>query len=144
MENELTALEQYVCDWVQLTFKDDDVTPNGESVAAEFHIGVIRGGAILARLRRLGLIPKSNRMQLTKSCNQGSRDEMTYKFIREYIRENGWAPSQREISDHISGSLQTVNSDLQRLQKNGLIKMGPFPRQIRVVESVMKEAEVTM
>lgn len=144
METELTALEQYVCNWVQLTFKDGDVTPNGESVAAEFHIGVIRGGTILARLRRLELIPKSNRMQFTKSCRQGTRHESVMQFIREYITEHGWAPSQREISSHIAGSLQTVNADLQRLQKQGLIQMGPFPRQIRVVASVMKDGSVTM
>jgi sulfur relay (sulfurtransferase) DsrC/TusE family protein len=144
MENELTALESYICDWVKNTFGENDITPDGHAVAAEFKIGAVRGAAILARLRRLELIPKSNRMRITKSSNQGARHESTMEFIRNYIAEHGWAPSQREISDHISGSLQTVNADLQRLQKQGLIKMGPYPRQIRVVESVMKEAEVTM
>jgi DNA-binding FadR family transcriptional regulator len=144
MEIPLSDFKTRIEMWVNETYGPDDETPNGEIVSEEFQISETRAANILAALRRERRIPPSNRLRRKYHLRQGSRHELTFEYIRDYIEEHGWAPSQREISQHIEGSLQTVNSDLQRLQKNGLIKMGPFPRQIRVVESVMKEAEVTM
>jgi DNA-binding transcriptional ArsR family regulator len=144
MENELTALETYIRDWVNSKFGPDDETPNGEDVSKEFKIGAVRGSAILARLRKLGEIPPSNRIRMRSRSRRTTRHGSTFEFIQDYIEKNGWAPSQREIAEFVSGSLQTVNSDLRRLQEQGLIEIGPHARQIRIVGSVMKEAEVTM
>jgi hypothetical protein len=144
MEIPLSDFKTRIEMWVNETFSPDDETPNGETVGEEFQIGEARAANILAALRREGRIPPSNRLRRKHSTRQGSRHKLTYQFISDYIAEHGWAPSQREISQYIEGSLQTVNADIRRLQKQGLIEVGPFPRQIRIVGSVMKESEVTM
>ncbi len=144
MEIPLSDFKTRIEIWVNETYGPNDETPNGEIVGEEFQIGAARAANILASLRRERRIPPSNRLRRKYDAQQGSRHQLTYKYICDYIEEHGWAPSQREISQHIEGSLQTVNADIRRLQQQGLIEVGPFPRQIRVVGSVMKESEVAM
>lgn len=58
-----------------------------------------------------------------------------YKFLIDYIKENGYSPSYKEIAEGIGiKSRSTVMEKLQRLQKKGKIQMkASSPRAIRIL-----------
>ena len=64
--------------------------------------------------------------------------------IRRFQLENGWAPSQRELAEMLGCQPDRVNSVIAKLAVDGLIEVGPHPRQIRIVGSVMKIPEVAL
>ncbi len=58
----------------------------------------------------------------------------TYQFIIDFIKENGYSPSYREIANGVGCALCTVVSRLEKLVEFGMIKMKPeSPRTISVV-----------
>lgn len=58
----------------------------------------------------------------------------TYHFIINFIKENGYSPSYREIANGTGRTLSTTASRLEKLVKYGMIKMKPeSPRTISVV-----------
>lgn len=57
----------------------------------------------------------------------------TYKFIINFIKENGYSPSYREIAKGVGCALSTVVSRLEKLVDFGMIEMKPnAPRTIKV------------
>ena len=57
---------------------------------------------------------------------QGERGEQVYNFLVEYIKENGYAPSIREISAGTSlNSISNVYKHLTALSLMGKIEMKP-------------------
>lgn len=54
----------------------------------------------------------------------------TYKFIVDFIKENGYSPSYREIADGVGCALSTVVSRLEKLVEFGMIKMKPESSRI--------------
>lgn len=72
-----------------------------------------------------------NRIKHTKGTNL----ERVYDFIVEFMKENGYAPSIREIcagADLVSTS--SVYRHLLKLEDDGKIEMKPYsPRAIKVI-----------
>lgn len=66
-----------------------------------------------------------------------TRDEVL-AFIAEYMRENSWAPSYREIGKAVGvSSTSTVKEHIDRLDFDGLIRFGHGPRKIAVTDKGM-------
>ena len=60
--------------------------------------------------------------------------EMIYQFIRTYIEQHGYSPSQREIADGCYISLGSVYNHLIRLEIQGRIYRDPGKsRSIHIV-----------
>lgn len=58
----------------------------------------------------------------------------TYQFIIDFIKENGYSPSYREIANGVGCALSTVVGRLEKLVKFGMIEMkANVPRTISVV-----------
>lgn len=58
----------------------------------------------------------------------------TYQFIINFIKENGYSPSYREIAKGVGCALSTVVSRLEKLVEFGMIEMQPNAlRTIKVV-----------
>lgn len=71
-----------------------------------------------------------------KSVKRGiSTRKEVYDFLVNYFKENGYAPSMREICNGTGlKSTSSVNSQLQVLERMGKIEMKHnFPRAIRIV-----------
>lgn len=47
--------------------------------------------------------------------------EITYQFIKEYIKKNGYSPSMREIADNTKRSLDTIFNHVYLLKEQGKI-----------------------
>ena len=58
-----------------------------------------------------------------------------YDFLVEFFKNNGFAPSVREIGEAVGlNSTSTVTHHLEKLEKDGKIEMkGKAPRAIRLV-----------
>lgn len=63
------------------------------------------------------------------------RDYETYKFIIDYIKENGHSPSYREIADGVGvRAVSTIAERVHKLESMGKIKTKmDIPRTISVV-----------
>lgn len=58
----------------------------------------------------------------------------TYQFIIDFIKENGYSPSYREIANGVGCALSTVVGRLEKLVEFGMIEMkANVPRTISVV-----------
>lgn len=53
--------------------------------------------------------------------------------ITTHQEAHGWPPSQRELSALVGLSVSTVNHHLDGLDRDGYIRRGIGPRQIRVL-----------
>ena len=75
-----------------------------------------------------------------------SRQESIFEFILEYIQEEGYPPSIREIGQRFKiGSLRGVTVHLDALAKKGYIERNNTPRSIKVVHpSVQPAARATL
>lgn len=63
------------------------------------------------------------------------RQAVVLEEIRAHIRENGWAPSVRELGARIGvTSTSTTQAHLDALEREGLIVRGGGNRTLRVVE----------
>jgi repressor LexA len=51
--------------------------------------------------------------------------ELIYRYIKEYIAEEGYPPDYREIASDCSISLGSVTYHLDNLEANGYIKRQP-------------------
>ena len=59
----------------------------------------------------------------------------TYQFIIDFIKENGYSPSYREIANGVGCALCTVVSRLEKLVEFGMIEMkANVPRTIRIAK----------
>ncbi|OBZ15148.1 winged helix-turn-helix transcriptional regulator [Bacillus sp. FJAT-26390] len=71
------------------------------------------------------------------------RQAVTFNFIVDFIRKNGYPPSVREIGEGVGlASSSTVHGHLERLEKKGYIKRnaeGGRPRSLQITG--MREAE---
>ncbi len=67
----------------------------------------------------------------------------TYQFIIDFIKENGYSPSYREIANGVGCALSTVVRRLEKLVEFGMIEMKPnCQRTIKVTGySYVKEGE---
>ena len=62
------------------------------------------------------------------------REKMILDYIREYLAENGWAPTYQEIADAVDlKSKSDVGRYLRSLEKKGLIKRGDGPRMLALI-----------
>lgn len=69
-------------------------------------------------------------------------EEEVFRFIVEFIDENGWAPSYREITDGTSlRSTATTLEYVHRLSLGGYILSGGGARKILVTEKGRKRFE---
>ncbi len=62
-----------------------------------------------------------------------ARQETILQFLFEYIQENGYPPSIREVGERFRiGSLRGVTVHLEALEKKGYIERSNTPRSIRI------------
>lgn len=47
--------------------------------------------------------------------------EITYQYIKEFIKKNGYSPSMREIADNTKRSLDTIFNHVYELKEQGKI-----------------------
>lgn len=74
-----------------------------------------------------------NPLSLETRRDQGRRQRQAIMdFLRAYMAEHGWAPSMREIADHIGTYPPNVMQHLRKLQAEGKIVLGGGPRMIRI------------
>lgn len=65
----------------------------------------------------------------------------TYQFIIDFIKENGYPPTYREIASGVGCALSTVVGRLEKLEALGMIEVKPnAPRTIRIAK-YFKERE---
>ena len=69
--------------------------------------------------------------------------QVVLAFIRKYIRQNGFAPSMREIGDGAGlSSLSSVSHQLFQLERAGKIRRNPaISRSIVLVETEVDVGE---
>lgn len=66
---------------------------------------------------------------------------MVLQFIKNYIDDNGWAPTVREIMPVVgNNSTSNVLYHLNNLQTDGLIRREPFKARAMAVTDEGKEA----
>lgn len=64
------------------------------------------------------------------------------EYITGYIRENGYAPSYREVAEHFGiSSTATVHEHVKNLERKGFLTSDDSARSISVEEAVMRAAE---
>ncbi len=69
------------------------------------------------------------------------RQQEILRFIGEYIEEEGYPPSIREIGDRFRiGSLRGVTVHLDALEKKGYIERNSTPRSIRITHPAYQTA----
>ena len=66
----------------------------------------------------------------------GERQKQIYKYIKNYIEENRYSPTSREITSGVGlKSVSTVHGHLVKMRENGYIDyIDSLPRTIRVLE----------
>ena len=71
-----------------------------------------------------------------RNHSSGERQEMIFKYIKEFLLEKGYPPSVREIGKAVGlKSSSTVHGYLARLEEAGLIKRDPTkPRAIDILD----------
>jgi DNA-binding GntR family transcriptional regulator len=67
-----------------------------------------------------------------------------FNELRSQMLAHGWAPSQRALAEATGFTVSRVNYLLQVLKHQGLIELGPNPREVRIVGSSMVIPEITM
>ncbi len=79
-------------------------------------------------------------MNLTK------RQHEIYEYVREFLDENGYAPSLEEIAGHFGlSSVATVHEHLENLQSKGMLRRDPNrSRAVEVVRSPAARAAVEL
>lgn len=70
--------------------------------------------------------------------------QLVYNALVAHINTHVWPPSQRDIVAVTGLTLSRVNYLLQVMRSQGLIELGPNPREVRIVGSRMVMPEVTM
>lgn len=67
------------------------------------------------------------------------------QFIQDHLKENGWPPSMREMSDHFRWNSTNAASDhLRRLSVKGYVVVAPrVSRGIRLTEKALEVLQVT-
>ncbi len=75
-----------------------------------------------------------------------SRQEAILHFVLDYVQENGYPPSIREIGEKFKiGSLRGVTVHLDALEKKGYIERSNTPRSIKITHPAYQPAQrVTM
>lgn len=101
-----------------------------------------RLGVSVATVRR---VRAATREQMPRHAPKADREaKMVYDAIARHISEHMWAPSQRDLSTTTGLTLSRVNYLLQYMRGQGLIELGPNPREIRIVGSSMVIPQVTL
>jgi repressor LexA len=74
--------------------------------------------------------------------NLTKRQKEILDFVNEFIEDNGYAPSYREIGDHFKlSSTATVAEHVQGLENKGFLKTDPNEaRSIEIIENERAEA----
>lgn len=72
-----------------------------------------------------------------------ARRKQILAFIIQYMTDNGYAPSNRDIGDGVGlKSTESVKRHLDKLEKDGKIKTKPYqPRAISVVGYEFRKVE---
>lgn len=104
-------------------FMEQNPQARAAAVSEQFNISRSSADALL---REIGVIRPRSRL------NPDDKDQMVREFLEVSIATHGWAPSVREIGDGTGLGPNVAWSTLRRLAEQGLIEIGPYPRQIRL------------
>lgn len=71
-----------------------------------------------------------------------TRDRI-YKYLKEYIEENGKSPSIEEIRKHLMlAGTGTIYNHIERLEKDGLVEIGRVRNMKKFSKITVKEAKM--
>jgi DNA-binding transcriptional regulator YhcF (GntR family) len=111
--------------------------PSRIDIAAKFGINVVTVNKVLLADPNHDRTPKVKEKERTEG-------NLVLEELRKQTLENGWAPSQRDIAEATGLMVSRVNYLLQVMKHQGLIEIGPHPRQVRITGSKMVIPQVTM
>jgi len=111
--------------------------PSRVDIAARFGINVVTVNKVLLA------DPNHERTPKVKE-KERAEGNLVLEELRRQTLENGWAPSQRDIAEATGLMVSRVNYLLRVMKHQGLIEIGPHPRQIRITGSKMVIPQVTM
>ena len=138
----ITTDPQIVVDYYNNVFDQRGERPTQREVAIALQISpAVVSKAVASNEDKIqGKRPDAGRKPVTDD----PFDAKTMAFLRGYTINNGWAPSQREVADAVGCSVTKINALLARLAAEGLIELGPHPRQIKITGSVLRMPEITL
>lgn len=111
--------------------------PSRVDIAAKFGINVVTVNKVL--------LAEPTYERSTKVREGEKRDaNLILNVLRRSTLNEGWAPSQRELAEETGLMVSRVNYILRVLKHEGIVELGPHPRQIRIVGSKMVIPSVTL
>jgi DNA-binding transcriptional regulator YhcF (GntR family) len=93
---------------------------------------------------RKALVSVGRQQRATSLAKEQTETAVLFDAIRSSVSENVWPPSQRDLAAATGYTISRVNYLLAVLKHQGLIDLGPNPREIRIVGSSMVIPEVTL
>jgi DNA-binding transcriptional regulator YhcF (GntR family) len=114
----------------------DGNPPTMVEVAADMGVSVITV--------RKALITEDRPQRTATQAKQDAEAAAVFEALKAGLAANMWAPSQRDLGAATGLTASRVNYLLQVLRHQGLIELGPNPREVRIVGSSMVIPEVTL
>jgi len=117
---------------------DEDGNPRTlVSMAAELGVSV-------ATVRKAMLAVDGRQRRTASTIKERDEANIVLQVLRRTMLENGWAPSQRDLAEVTGFTPARVNYLMQILKHQGLVELGPNPREVRIVGSSMVIPEVAL
>lgn len=124
-----------VVDYIRNHTDDDGNWPTAYDIGRHFSVSTSTVQhamrAIIDMRDDLGLTGRPSMLRFTMA----ERCDDVEMFVRRYMIQHIWPPSQREIADGLGINLSVVNAALKQLEAQGRIERGPDSRQLRVPNS---------
>jgi SOS-response transcriptional repressor LexA len=119
-----------VRDYITAHHKDTGHRPSQVELAAAFDASQTHMSRIVRELDDMNALPGEPLGRRTEEDIE-DRLERTYQFITDYMAENTWAPTRREIAEGVDVNLAMANYLVAVLANRGRIEVGSQSRQIR-------------
>jgi len=107
------------------------------SMAAELGVSV-------ATVRKAMLTVDGRPRRAASAAKEQEEANTVLQVLRQAMLENGWAPSQRHLAEVTGFTPARVNYLMQILKHQGLVELGPNPREVRIVGSSMVIPQVSL
>lgn len=118
----------FVCEYSDCEWEEAEKDIKAEKKRKKYH-------ADIEESRRKQREYRSRKRKSTYRDSDGlnKNQRKMFDFIVSYVKENLYPPSVTEIAEYVGISNTTVQSNLIRIQKCGLIKLGTGQRSIQLL-----------
>lgn len=118
----------FVCEYSDCEWEEAEKDIKAEKKRKKYH-------ADIEESRRKQREYRSRKRKSTYRDSDGlnKNQRKMFDFIVSYVKENLYPPSITEIAEYVGISNTTVQSNLIRIQKCGLIKLGTGQRSIQLL-----------